>query len=77
MRIIQKTISLEPMTSRLPSVWPAYKNNKLYYFDDASLKEREYEYPSNYGMIPLSIAFTHSFSSNSYSIGCGGDTLSF
>lgn len=77
MRTIQKTISLEPMTSRVPSVWPAYKDNKLYYFDDASLKEREYEYPSNYGLIPLSISFTHSFPSEEYEIGCGGDTLSF
>ena len=57
MRTIQKTISLEPMTSRLPSTWPAYKGDTLYYFDDASLKDREYEFPCNYGLIPLSIAF--------------------
>ena len=56
MRIIQRTISLEPITSRVPSVWPAYKDNKLYFFDDDSLREREYEYPTNYGMIPLSLS---------------------
>ena len=55
MRRIQKTFSLEPMTSRMPSVLPAYKDNELYYFDDAHLKEREYEFPSNYGMIPLNL----------------------
>ena len=55
MRKIQKTFSLEPMTSRMPSVLPAYKDNVLYYFDDASLKERDYVYPSNYGMIPLNL----------------------
>ena len=43
------------MTSRLPSVWPAYMNNELYFFDDAHLKERNYTYTSNYGMIPLNI----------------------
>lgn len=58
MRKIQKTFSLEPMTSRMPSVWPAYKDNVLYYFDDASLREREYEYPSNYSMIPLRISLS-------------------
>ena len=55
MRKIQKTISLEPMTSRLPSVVPAYMNNELYFFDDAHLKERDYSYTSNYGMIPMNI----------------------
>lgn len=54
MRTIQKTISLEPMTSRLPSVWPAYKDNVLYFFDKESLKRRKQEYPCNYGMIPMS-----------------------
>ena len=58
MRRIQKTFSLEPMTSRMPSVLPAYKDNELYYFDDAHLKEREYEFPSNYGMIPLMVSYT-------------------
>ena len=57
MRIIQKQISLEPMTSRLPSVWPAYYNNELdiYYFDDASLKNRDWAYTSNWGMVPVNI----------------------
>ena len=58
MRTIQKTISLEPMTSRVPSIWPAYKDDALYFFDDESLKGREYEFPCNYGMIPLSITFS-------------------
>ena len=58
MKTIQKTISLEKITSRLPSVWPAYKDDTLYYFDKGSLINRENEYPSNYGMIPLSIAFS-------------------
>ena len=55
MRHIQKQISLEPMTSRLPSVWPSYLNDELYYFDEASLIEREWAHPSNYGMIPMNI----------------------
>lgn len=59
MRRIQKTFSLEPMTSRMPSVLPAYKDNTLYYFDDIHLKEREYKYPSNYGMIPLNIKLSN------------------
>ena len=37
MRTIQKQISLEPMTSRLPSVWPAYYDNVYYYFDDETV----------------------------------------
>lgn len=45
------------MTSRLPSVWPAYMDNKLYFFDDAHLKERDYTYTSNYGMIPLGAVY--------------------
>ena len=55
MRKIQKRISLEPMTSRLPSVVPAYMDNQLYFFDDAHLKERDYTYTSNYGMIPVDV----------------------
>jgi len=64
MKIIQKHISLEPMTSRLPSVWPSYyngildeqgKNPKIFYFDSESLKDREWQYTSNWGMIPLNI----------------------
>ena len=59
MRIIQKQISLEPMTSRLPSVWPAYLDNKLYFFDDTHLKERDCEYTSNWGMAPVNIVVNH------------------
>ena len=51
MRIIQKEISLEPMTSRLPSIIPAYKDNELYFFDDQSIRRRSYLYTSNYGKI--------------------------
>ena len=60
MRIIQKEISLEPMTSRLPSVWPAYRENdhKLYLFDDESLSARSYEHTSNWGMVPVNVAIT-------------------
>ena len=39
----------------MPSVMPAYKDNILYFFDDDSLKERDYKFPSNYGMIPLNL----------------------
>lgn len=55
MRKIQKKISLEPMTSRLPSILPAYMNNQLYFFDDTNLKKRDYTYTSNYGMIPMNV----------------------
>lgn len=64
MRKIQKTISLEPMTSRLPSVLPAYLDNKLYYFDDASLRTRKYEHTSNWGMVPVNIILDHAPSSS-------------
>ena len=59
MRTIQKSISLEPMTSRLPSVWPAYYDNILYYFNDEDLKEREWVYTSNWGLIPMNIIVNH------------------
>ena len=55
MRVIYKEISVEDFTSRLPSVLPAYLDNELYFFDDKSLREREYLYPSNYGMVPVNI----------------------
>jgi len=58
MRKIQKQISLEPMTSRLPSVWPSYMGDKLYFFDEVSLEERKWQYLSNYGMIPMNIIVT-------------------
>lgn len=72
MRIIQKQISLEPMTSRLPSVWPAYLDNKLYFFDDAHLKERDWAYTSNWGMVPVNIVVSptpySSHTSGEYSV---------
>ena len=57
MRKIYKTISLEPMTSRLPSVIPAYVqgSNTPITFDDDQLKARGYSYTSNYGLIPCSV----------------------
>ena len=70
------------MTSRLPSVWPAYMDNKLYFFDDAHLKERNYTYTSNYGMIPMNIIIDES---NDYiphdeykkCLTCGEDTSGY
>lgn len=70
------------MTSRLPSVWPAYMDNKLYFFDDAHLKERDYTYTSNYGMIPMNIIIDES---NDYiphdeykkCLTCGEDTSGY
>ena len=53
MRVIQKEINLEAVTSRLPGVVPAYREGKLYTFDDTALKGRENAFPSNYGMIPM------------------------
>ena len=68
MRIIQKQISLEPMTSRLPSVWPAYKDNRLYFFDEESLERREWLYTSNWGMVPVNIVISPKpYSSHTYS----------
>lgn len=67
MRTIQKQISLEPMTSRMPSIWPAYKDGRIFYFDDESLKKRKYLYPSNYGMIPMNISFKNTTSATSIS----------
>jgi len=68
MRTIQKQISLEPMTSRLPSVWPAYKDNDFYLFDKESLTDREWQYTSNWGMIPVNIVVSPKpYSSHTYS----------
>ena len=57
MRKIYKTISLEPMTSRLPSVVPAYipGTNTPITFDEESLKKRSYTYTSNWGLIPCNV----------------------
>lgn len=57
MRKIYKTISLEPMTSRLPSVVPAYVpgTNTPITFDEESLSGRGYAYTSNWGLIPCNV----------------------
>lgn len=76
MRVIRKEISIEDFTSRLPSVLPAYWDNQLYFFDDKSLKEREYLYPSNYGMVPVNIVLNvkdvrgHSYEDYMFDNGC-------
>ena len=84
MRIVQRQISLEPMTSRLPSVWPAYLDDELYFFDDNSLRDREWYHTSNWGMIPTNIVVSpipySSHTSNEYNVleGChcyGGDYM--
>ncbi len=60
MRVINKQISLENFTSRLPGVTPAYVpgSNKPIYFDETSLKGREYVHTSNYGLVPMSVNTT-------------------
>ena len=69
------------MTSRVPSIWPSYKNNTLYFFDDASLNARDYIYPSNYGMIPLNISFSSNTENDTveYGLDCSSaaTTISF
>lgn len=57
MRIISKQVSLENFTSRLPGIVPSYRDRdgKVYYFDDESLKRREYTFPSNYGLVPMNV----------------------
>lgn len=70
MRSIQKEISLEQVTSRLPSVWPAYRDNSLYFFDEESLSGRSMQYTSNYGMVPMNIVL-ESMPSSSYTIVSG------
>ena len=79
MRTIQRTISLEPMTSRLPGMLPAYKDNVLYFFDEDSLKKRGYEFPSNYGMVPVNIMVEYDESGNTWNLvydsHCYGTTI--
>ena len=58
MRIINKKYSMESFISRLPGVYPAYKDGELYYFDEVSLNSRGHEFPTNYGMIPLNLVLT-------------------
>ena len=75
MTIIKKQISLEPITSRLPSIWPSYKDGKLFFFDDESLKKRDYDLLTNYDMIPLNIALSgDSFETVDTYVLCSGDT---
>lgn len=77
MKKFQTTVSLEPMTSRLPSVLPAYKDNKLYFFDSKSIEEREGLYTTNYGMIPINICLNKANGCGNYSFACGGHVLSW
>lgn len=77
MKRIQSTISLEPMTSRLPSVLPAYKDNKLYFFDKKSIEEREGLYPTNYGMIPINICLNKFNGCGEYSYACNCNVISW
>jgi hypothetical protein len=65
MRRIQKEISLEKFISRLPSIIPSFKENKLYYFDEDSLKLRNNMFTSNYGMVPLNVTIS-GFTNNNY-----------
>lgn len=67
MKKIERTLSLEQFISRLPSVIPSYKDNnsKLFYFDEESLKRRNYLYTSNYGMVPVNVSIS-GFTEGSY-----------
>lgn len=76
MRIIQRQISLEPMTSRLPGLYPAYKDGELYFFDKDHLDARGHEFPTNWGMIPVLLRLNHtpstSYGCDDYSVSCTG-----
>ena len=67
------------MRSRLPSVWPAYLGKELLFFDDASLKARQYTYNSNYGLFPANVSVSTKPNSglvySEYSVECGGDSF--
>ena len=53
---MKKKISLERLTSRLPSIWPAYVDGELWYVNEERLPNgRQNTYVSNYGMVPLNI----------------------
>ena len=58
MRVISKSISLEPFISRFPGVLPAYLEGELYYFALDDIRSREDMYPSNYGMFPVNLRFS-------------------
>ena len=77
MKCIQSTISLEPMTSRLPSILPAYKDNVLYFFNKDSINERNGLYTSNYGMIPINICLDKTNGCGEYHFACQGNVLSW
>lgn len=77
MKHIQTSISLEPMTSRLPSVLPAYKDNKLYFFDKESIDKRAGLYTSNYGMIPINICLDKFNGCGTYTYQCGVNVISW
>ena len=82
MRIIQRQVSLEPMTSRLPGLYPAYKDGELYFFDKDHLDARGHEFPTNWGMIPVLLRLNHtpstSYGCDDYSVSCdGGFTMSW
>ena len=56
MKVIQSTYSLEWVISRLPSIYPSYNgSDEIVYFDEKSINDRNGEYTSNYGMIPLNV----------------------
>ena len=56
MKNIQKEICLESVISRLPSVWPALDGNgNVIFFDRDSVKKRQGQKTSNYGMVPLDV----------------------
>ena len=56
MKNIQKEICLESVISRLPSVWPALDGNgNVIFFDRDSVKKRQWQKTSNYGMVPLDV----------------------
>jgi hypothetical protein len=67
------------MTSRLPGMFPAYQDNVLYFFDEKSLEEREYEFTSNYGMIPVNVMVEYDENGNTWNLvydsHCYGTTL--
>lgn len=56
MKNIQKEICLESVISRLPSVWPALDGKgDVIFFDRDSVKKRQGQKTSNYGMVPLDV----------------------
>lgn len=71
MRKIQKTISLEEFTSRVPGIVPAYaRDGNFYGFSEDDITMRDGMYMSNYGMIPANVSFP------GYTITDNGATIS-